>query len=149
METENSNSLNEEMLNKAIRSEDNVPCDQSWINQIILRVKMAFLIFIMALSGKIRSYLKSSGKPHVTIFGYPLHEKEYEAQRIILDLPHPLDVYDPETKNRFRYPVGEFYLAPTPDSPDDYQQTGPFRLYLRLRPQLWIEWRHKYFSEVP
>ena len=135
METENSNSLNEEMLNKAIRSEDNVPCDQSGVNQFILRVKMAFLIFIMALCGKIRSYLKSNGKPHFC------SEKDYEAQRVILDLPRPLKIDDPETKNYFLYPVGEFYLAPTPDSPDDYQQTGPFRLRFRIQPKLWLEWR--------
>ena len=141
METEKINTLNEEMLNKAIRSEDNVPCDQSRINQFILRLKMSFLIFIMALSGKIRSYLKSNGKPHFC------SEKDYEAQRVILDLPRPLKIDDPETKNYFLYPVGEFYLAPTPDSPDKYQQTGPFRLYLRLMPELWIEWRHKYFYE--
>ena len=141
MEAERNNCLNEEMLNMAIRSEDNVPRDQSRINQFILRLKMSFLIFIMALSGKIRSYLKSNGKPHFC------SEKDYEAQRVILDLPRPLKIDDPETKNYFLYPVGEFYLAPTPDSPDDYQQTGPFRLYLRIMPELWIEWRHKYFYE--
>ena len=57
MEVEKNNLLSEELLNKAIRSEDNVPRDQSGINQLILRLKMAFLIFIMALSGKISSYL--------------------------------------------------------------------------------------------
>ena len=146
MDTEN-NYLNEELLNKAIRSEDNVPRDQSGINQLILQVKMAFLIFIMALSGKIRSYLKSSGKPHETIFGRPLHEKSHEAQRVIIDLPRPLEVYDPETKNHFRYPIREFYLAPAPDSPDEFQQTGPFRLHLKHAPEMWCDWRHSYYYE--
>ena len=146
MDTEN-NYLNEDLLNKAIRSEDNVPRDQSGINQLILQVKMAFLIFIMALSGKIRSYLKSSGKPHETIFSRPLHEKSHEAQRIIFDLSRPLEVYDPETKNNFRYPIREFYLAPSPDSPDEFQQTGPFRLHLKHAPEMWCDWRHSYYYE--
>ena len=147
METEKNNCLNEEMLNMAIRSEDNVPRDQSRINQLILRLKMAFLIFIMALNGKIRSYLKSSGKPHKTIFGRPLHEKDHDAKRIIGDLPRPLEIYDPETKNRFRNPVTEFYLAPTPDSPDEFNQTGPFRLYLRVPPEMLAEGRQGYFYD--
>ena len=147
MEVEKNNLLSEELLNKAIRSEDNVPRDQSGINQLILRLKMAFLIFIMALSGKIRSYLKSSGKPHVTIFGRPLYEKDYESQRIIFDLPRPLEVYDPETKNHLRYPVTEFYLAPSPDSLDEFKQTGPFRLHFKHAPELWLDWRHRYYYD--
>lgn len=134
--------LTTELLNKVVRLEDNVPCDQSKINQLIQRTKMAFLIFIMALGGKISSYLKSSGKPHVTIFGRPLVEKDYEARRIIFDFPRPLEIFDPETKNRFMAPAREFYLAPSSDAPDEYRQTGPFRLCFRIPPKLWMEWRH-------
>ena len=134
--------LTDDLLNKVVRVEDNVPCDQSKINQLILRVKMAFLIFIMALGGKISSYLKSRGKAHVTIFGRPLVEKDYVARRIIFDLPRPLEIFDPETKNRFMVPAQEFYLAPSPDAPDEYRQTGPFRLRFKIPPKLWMEWRH-------
>jgi len=125
-----------EAMKKKPLWEDNVKVDQSRVNRLIMVAKVSLLLLWSALTGKIASYLKSSGKPHNNIWGDPKIESQTDAQRMIFDLPHPLDVVDEKTGIQLDTPAEEYYIAPSPDAPDEYNQRGPIRLFFRLMPQL-------------
>ena len=116
--------------------EDNVKVDQSRVTRLIMVAKASLLLLWSMLTGKIASYLKSSGKPHNDIWGRPKNESRADAQKMIFDLPHPLDVVDERSGIRLDFPAVEYYIAPSPDAPDEYNQRGPIRLYFRTRPSL-------------
>ena len=125
-----------EAMKKTPLWEDNVKNDQSAVNKLIMAAKVSLLLLWNLLTGKIASYLKSSGKPHTTLFGSPQTESAAKAKRMIFNLPHPLDVVDEKSGIRLNIPAVEYYIPPTPDSPDDYNQQGPIRLHFRTQPML-------------
>ena len=85
--------------------EDNVKVDQSRVSRLIMVAKVSLLLLWSALTGKIASYLKSRGKPHVDVWGRPLKESQADAQKMIFDLPHPLDVVDEKSGIRLNIPA--------------------------------------------
>ena len=125
-----------EAMRKSPLWEDNLRNDQSGVNRLIMLVKASLLLFWSLETGKIASYLKSSGKPHTTLFGHPRTESKSDAKKMIFDLPAPLDVFDEKSGIRLNVPAVEYYIAPTPDTPDEYNQQGPLRLYFRTQPIL-------------
>ena len=125
-----------EAMRKSPLWEDNMRNDQSAVNKLIMAAKVSLLLLWSLLTGKIASYLKSSGKPHTTLFGCPQTESAAKAKRMIFNLPHPLDVVDEKSGIRLNIPAVEYYIPPTPDSPDDYNQQGPIRLHFRTQPML-------------
>ena len=47
--------------------EDNIKTNQSVVHRVIMAAKVNLLVWWCLLTGKIASYLKNMGKPHVTI----------------------------------------------------------------------------------
>ena len=119
----------------AFFQEENIKNNQGAVRSLIMAAKVNLLLCWSLLIGKIASYLKSSGKPHVTLFGSPLPESKTAARRMIFDLPVPLEIVDEKTGRRFSSRVCEYYIT-TPDAPDEYNQTGPVRLLIKFAPVL-------------
>ena len=115
--------------------EDNIKTNQSGVHRLIMAAKVNLLVWWSLLTGKISSYLKSTGKPHVTIFGQPMTESKTDAKKMIFDLPEAFPVIDEATGKRLDVLATEYYTA-SPDSPDEYEQTGPIRLRFKFQPSL-------------
>ena len=115
--------------------EDNIKTNQSVVHRLIMAAKVNLLVWWCLLTGKIASYLKSMGKPHVTVFGQPMPESKTEAMKMIFDLPEAFPVVDEVTGKRLNAWATEYYIA-AHDSPDEYDQTGPIRLRFKFKPSL-------------